>query len=403
MLCSKMAAGEESMEDRDFRVLMEYAHGFMISQVVFAACELGVFDAVAGPCGADAGTVARVVGSSPEATRLLLDTCTALGLLQADAAGAYSNTRIASSLLVTGSPRSQRHMMLYLAGTTYHCWGQLARAVREGRSQYESAVGVATEEPFEAIYRSEAERLLFMRALQETWSICGARALTAFDLSNFRVICDVGGGSGALAREFARIYPDSNITVFDTPEVVAAAQTHFLSPTGSRPSIQFCGGDFFRCRLPCAHLYILARILHDWTDEACIELLGRVCLAGGPGSAVLLVEATLAEDARGPLPTLLLSLNMTVQTRGRERTQAQYRAMAAAAGFSTLPGDRCGDGGRGRVGALCDHARMEVTSHTNNMHPAGEGTEIDITHIGMDEHDIVRPPPPHPHPQEWLQ
>lgn len=33
MLCSKMATGEESVEDRDFRVLMEYAHGFMVSQV----------------------------------------------------------------------------------------------------------------------------------------------------------------------------------------------------------------------------------------------------------------------------------------------------------------------------------------------------------------------------------
>lgn len=58
------------------------------------------------------------------------------------------------------------------------------------------------------------------------------------------------------------------------------------------------------------------------------------------GSAVLLVEATLAEDARGPLPALLLSLNMAVQTRGRERTEAQYRAMAAAAGFPHFQASR---------------------------------------------------------------
>lgn len=54
------------------------------------------------------------------------------------------------------------------------------------------------------------------------------------------------GGSGALAREFARLYPGSNVTVFDTPEVVAAAQTHFLSTQESWPSIQFCGGGTSR-------------------------------------------------------------------------------------------------------------------------------------------------------------
>lgn len=32
-----------------------------------------------------------------------------------------------------------------------------------------------------------------MSALQETWSVCGGRVLTAFDLSSFRVVCDVGG------------------------------------------------------------------------------------------------------------------------------------------------------------------------------------------------------------------
>lgn len=32
-----------------------------------------------------------------------------------------------------------------------------------------------------------------MHALQETWSIYGGRVLAAFDLSEFQVICDVGG------------------------------------------------------------------------------------------------------------------------------------------------------------------------------------------------------------------
>lgn len=45
-------------------------------------------------------------------------------------------------------------------------------------------------------------------------------------------------------------------------------------------------GDFFKDTLPEADLYVLARILHDWTDERCIELLNRVYGACKPGLSV---------------------------------------------------------------------------------------------------------------------
>lgn len=42
-------------------------------------------------------------------------------------------------------------------------------------------------------------------------------------------------------------------------------------------------GDFFKDPLPDADLYILARIIHDWTDQRCVELLQRVHAACRPG------------------------------------------------------------------------------------------------------------------------
>ncbi|XP_038204265.1 acetylserotonin O-methyltransferase-like isoform X2 [Arvicola amphibius] len=332
----KMAeAAEGNPEDRDFRILMDYTHGFMVSQVLFTASDLGLFDALAlGPM--DAAAVARALGSSPRGTRLLLETCASLGLVQwEDGMGGptFALTRLSRLFLLAGSPLSQCSMLRYLAGTTVQCWGELGGAVREGRSQYAQAVGVATWEPFKAIYRSHAERLLFMQALQDTWSVYGERVLTAFDLSEFRVICDIGGGSGALATACARLYPTSLVSVFDTPDVVAAARTHFRPPRGA-PPIRFLGGDFFRSRLPSADLYILARVLHDWTDADAARLLGRIGRAGGRGTALLLVEAVLTPGGCGPVRTLLLSLTMLLQTQGRERTEAEYQNMAAAAGFT---------------------------------------------------------------------
>ncbi|EPQ06341.1 Hydroxyindole O-methyltransferase [Myotis brandtii] len=324
-------------------LLDQYSQGFMVSQVLFAACELGVFDVLAeapGPLGSEA--VAAHLGTSSRGTELLLDTCVSLNLLQVEMRGGkvrepsgdvleageapataaalarplYDNTQLSSTYLLRSSPSSQYHMMLYLARTTYLCWAHLAQAVREGKNQYLKAFGVPSEELFTAIYRegknqylkafgvpseelftaiyrSEGERLLFMRALQDVWSVQGSGVLAAFDLSPFPLVCDLGGCSGALAKECVSLYPGCRVTVFDIPSVVRAAKDHFLSP-----------------------------------EE------GRIGFHEGGG--VLVVESLLDTDGRGPLTTQLYSLNMLVQTEGRERTPAQYRALLAAAGFGDV-------------------------------------------------------------------
>ncbi|ELK38062.1 Hydroxyindole O-methyltransferase [Myotis davidii] len=204
----------------------------------------------------------------------------------------------------------------------------------EGKNQYLKAFGVPSEQLFTAIYRSEGERLLFMGALQDVWSVQGSCVLAAFDLSPFPLVCDLGGGSGALAKECVSLYPGCRVTVFDLPSVVQTAKDHFLSPEEGRIGVH--EGDFFKDPLPAADLYILARVLHDWPDERCSHLLARVYEACKPGGGVLVVESLLDPDGRGPLTTQLYSLNMLVQTEGRERTPGQYRALLAAAGFGDV-------------------------------------------------------------------
>nr|XP_003920322.3 acetylserotonin O-methyltransferase isoform X1 [Saimiri boliviensis boliviensis] len=349
-----------SPEDPCYRLLTDYANGFMVSQVVFAACELGVFDVLAeapGPLAVAA--VAAGVGASSHAMERLLDACVSLKLLQVEMRGGeafYGNTEMSRIYLSRVSPTSQCNMLLYMAKTTYHCWGRLAQAVREGKNQYLQTFGVPADELFSAIYRSEGERVQFMQALRELWSVDGRSVLTAFDLSLFPLVCDLGGkyetifilsqtqgkaqthlvhlaagGAGALAEQCLCLYPGCHVTVFDLPEVVRTAKEHVSVP--EEEHISFQEGDFFKDRLPEADLYILARILHDWADGRCSQLLERVYHSCKPGGGILVIESLLDEDRRGPLLTQLYSLNMLVQTEGQERTPSHYRALLSSAGF----------------------------------------------------------------------
>lgn len=61
-----------------------------------------------------------------------------------------------------------------------------------------------------------------------------------------------------------------------------------------------------------------------------------------PGGGVLLVETLLNEDRSGPLESQLYSINMLVQTEGKERTPAEYSSLLTAAGFREIEIKRTG-------------------------------------------------------------
>ncbi|XP_025891139.1 acetylserotonin O-methyltransferase [Nothoprocta perdicaria] len=334
-----------STEDLDYpQILFQYTNGFLVSKVLFTACELGVFDLLlesGGPLSSDA--IAARLGTSPIGMERLLDTCVGLKLLAVEVTreGAYyRNTEISNLYLTKSSPKSQYHIMMYYSNTVYLCWHYLTDAVREGRNQYERAFGISPKDPFGAMYRSEEEMLKFMAGQNSIWSICGRDVLAAFDLSTFKRIYDLGGGGGALAQECVSMYPNSAVTIYDLPEVVQVAKERFVPSEECR--ITFHEGDFFKDSIPEADLYILSKILHDWDDDKCKQLLAKVHKACTQGGAVLLVESLLNEDKSGPVETQLYSMNMLVQTEGKERTPAEYSNLLQAAGFTDIQVKRTG-------------------------------------------------------------
>ncbi|NXJ03617.1 ASMT methyltransferase, partial [Odontophorus gujanensis] len=326
------------------QIIFQYSNGFLVSKVMFTACELGVFDLLlesGQPLSLD--VIATRLGTSIMGMERLLDACVGLKLLAVELRqeGAfYRNTEISNIYLTKSSPKSQYHIMMYYSNTVYLCWHYLTDAVREGRNQYERAFGISSKDLFGAMYRSEDEMLKFLAGQNSIWSICGRDVLTAFDLSPFTWIYDLGGGGGALAQECVSLYPNCMVTIYDLPNVVQVAKERLVPQEERR--IAFHEGDFFKDSIPEADLYILSKILHDWDDEKCGQLLAAVHKACRPGGGVLLVESLLAEDKSGPVETQLYSLNMLVQTEGKERTAAEYSELLRAAGFRELRVRRTG-------------------------------------------------------------
>ncbi len=78
--------------------------------------------------------------------------------------------------------------------------------------------------------------------------------------------------------------------------------------------------------------YITKNIIHDWDDDCSIAILKNCHRAMAEDGRVLLVEMVIP-PRNEPSFGKLLDLNMPVMSGGRERTEAQYRALFDAAGF----------------------------------------------------------------------
>jgi predicted O-methyltransferase YrrM len=173
---------------------------------------------------------------------------------------------------------------------------------------------------------------LFWEAMHSLSTMTARKLGEAVDLGHFRRLLDIGGGSGAYDIELCKQYEALRGTVFDLPHVAAIAAGK-IAEAGLTDRIETVGGNFFE-QLPGDHdAHLLSMILHDWDEAKNRALLRRSFEALPSGGAVVISELLVNDEKTGPAPAALMSLNMLIETEGRNYTPAEYSAWLEEAGF----------------------------------------------------------------------
>jgi hypothetical protein len=120
--------------------------------------------------------------------------------------------------------------------------------------------------------------------------------------------------------------------LFDQPAVVVAAGA-VLGAAGVADRCEVVGGSFFERVPPDGDAYILSVVVHDWDDERAAAILATCRRAMSSSSRLLLIERLLPDEPGGSIEPYLQDLNMMHSLAGRERSQAEYRALLAGSGF----------------------------------------------------------------------
>lgn len=322
----------------DPKPVLDLIEAFRHSKTMFAAVSMGVFDALQqGP--STAADLASRLSANVDAMGRLLDSCAALGLLH-KSESVYRNDAVAETYLCASSEHSLRGYVRYSDEALYKMWGHLEEAVREGTHRWAQGFGLAGP-IFSAFFRDDEAMRDYLMGMHGFGMLTSPRIVSAFDLSGFRRLVDLGGATGHLAIAACERYPDLRGVVFDLPRVTALAREQVARSTPAG-RIEVVAGDFFQDELPEADLYYVGRILHDWTDAKIELLLAKIFARLPQGGALLIGEKLLAEDGVGPLAANMQSLNMLIVTEGRERSLGEYSGLLRRAGFADVQGRRTG-------------------------------------------------------------
>ncbi|HEX5088906.1 MAG TPA: methyltransferase [Nocardioides sp.] len=309
--------------------LMQLATAFWAFKTLAAAHELDLFPRLSGTPGVTSLELAEAWGIEERPADMLLTGCSALGLLE-KREGRYVNSPLAEEFLVRGRPYYFGGFVQMLDQRLYPGWGRLTEAIRTNRP--------TTWDPVvqDSLFDGEDPELLavFWEAMHSLSTFTARELGRAIDLSDARRLLDVGGGSAAYDIELCRLHPDLTATVYDLPKVVDIAAGK-VREAGLDGRIETVAGDFFAdASLPGGHdTVLLSMILHDWAEERGRAILQKCWTALPSGGRLVIAELLVDDERTGPPAAALMSLNMLVETEGRNYTPAEYEAWLAELGF----------------------------------------------------------------------
>ncbi len=307
--------------------LMQLVSGFWASKTLAAAVDLDLFSKLSGR-GVDASGLTQLLEIPSRPAEMLLSACTALGLLEKRDAR-YHNSPLSEQFLVRGKPYYFGGVVTMLDRRLYLPWNRLTEALKTNRAQSSgNQTGV-----FEALSANPEQQRIFTEAMHGFSMQSGEAVAAAFNFSAYKRLLDVGGASGAYCIEAARRHPHLRAVVFDLPAVLEIAREK-IAEAGLSDRVQTQAGDFFKDPLPKGFdVILLSMILHDWTPPKNRTILKKCFDALAPDGALIVSELMMDDDKTGPAPAALMSLNMLIETEGRNYTWSEYTGWLDEVGF----------------------------------------------------------------------
>ena len=298
--------------------IMTIAAGFMAAKHLFAANELGLFEALADSPAALSALAART-GLPHRAARISADAMVALGLLEHDG-DLYRNTPVTATFLAGNGPADLRPFLKFWDRISYPAWTALAEALASG--------------PPQQIFDLDAEGQAIASAGIEAILAGPSRTLPEIIQLTGRRMLDIGGGTGSWSIAAAQRHADVRATVLDLPAVAAMASGR-VADAGLADRIDVLAADVLADALPVGYdTFLMANLVHYFSPETNRDLLRRIRAVAPANARLLLADFWTDPTHTEPVHAALMAGEFAVHLRdGDVYSVAEARAWLGETGW----------------------------------------------------------------------
>ncbi|RDB19401.1 O-methyltransferase SfmM3 [Hypsizygus marmoreus] len=274
----------------------------------------------------------------------------------------YRNNAL-SEILREGHPESVKDAVGFVCDEGFKATSYLSEAskpVTEGEKRL-PAVNIAfgfKKSVFEWMSDQEWRGRRMGKAMQQLHRMANGNVVSDYPWTDLASpVVDVGGGIGSLEiallkhEEAGGANTELRFNIFDIPRTIKnARKTWMMQPAGAAARVSFTTGNFLAPSLNKTSLprgqptYLIRHVLHDWTDDQVMQILGNVRQAmlappstpntakvAGKPKLVLCEMLLRASSARFVRTT---SMQLLALNNGFTRTETEMVRLVEKSGFA---------------------------------------------------------------------
>jgi len=295
--------------------------GYWDTQIMRSLVELEVFDKIENGNNS-LEDLEKSIGIPRKSFQMIIDIMRVWNFIKEDKGKIQLTER--GKILTENHPQSMKYASQIWADEQYQTLRFLTEALKTHTPQFERIHGKGIFQ----LYSENSEKGMIYQKGMKQYQLDYSDLIEKFDFGQYKSIIDVGGGSGNLLKRILECYPSIETgTVFDLPGVVEVSKD-----ISNHSKLCFQEGDFFKDQIPHNDCVIMSRVLHDWNDDQCIEILNNCNKSLPDRGCLVLFEMVMPEKPETDMG-VRLNFNLLTMLGGRERSKREFQQIGIESGL----------------------------------------------------------------------
>jgi hypothetical protein len=231
--------------------------------------------------------------------------------------------------LQTDVPGTAKNFILTIMSEHFPAYGDLTYAVQTGKIPFDHIHGKDLR-GFYKEYPEIGEN--FGKGMTGMSGMELKGIIENYDFTPYKKMVDIGGGNGVMIHTILDNTPNSAGIIFDEANVIE--KTVQMIPDRLKERCSVAVGSFFDNIPEGADLYMMKWIIHDWSDDECVQILKNCYNAMPKGAKLLIIDAVIPDNSYNqPHMAKLLDIVMMACLTGRERSLQEFKMIIEKAGL----------------------------------------------------------------------